>query len=615
MASEHDGLLGKFSMLRGLFSEYHANVERSRRFYEREFLDEVLPTDDDSVWAFIPPTARRAIDEPADHILPFPKMRVPVRPTEGDPLEQEDVAERKRQFMTAWWRNIVDRYNPIGDGRKLMLMEGRLCVKKSIKWDLIPDYPKRENYKTRQGYRTARANFQKAMARVGHFDFLWETEVLDTMRVYEDPSDHRDPQYVFIENEIYVEEARRLFPDSANDDLTPSGNWRVRDDFQTVTYLEYWSKPKHKFDGTWEPGQRVHWINDRLERAEDNPYPYIPIAIEDAGFGRVYKNAKPHEKYVGIAQHVLDTFVAQARQYTSWQNVTEVTAFAPTVTRNMDATKPIVVGPKAIIALDGGPEDPNRETIEFLQWPALPIEVIQLAQRTEQIVDESVKMNALGGIAIKGVETATEADQQIRNAASKLSGPVGGLERIANKLSAWALMDVDVVIEYPVTVFGNGEDGSGDEEVTLAPADIRGFYRVNAALTTTDEYEASLNKARFWLDAYQRSPFLSAITAMTKGDVADNPLEEMVMRSAEDVFLSPEMTGIRKLTGAQAFGQFAMMFKQLAEGGGGAVPGAGTPTGGSPMPMEMSEDPRMNTWNRAQMQRDQDMSNAEYGRA
>lgn len=609
MPGNRPELLSKFASLRGEFGTYHSNVDRNRKFYERNFEDEVLPTDDDSVWAYMPPSARRAIDDPSDHILTMPKIRVPVRPTDADPVNQERIAEKKRQFINSWWRNITDRSNPMGDGRKLMLLEGRLCLRKSLRWDMVPDYPDKSNYKTRQQYRTARRRFQKSMDKIGHYEFLWDVEVLDTKTVFEDPNDHRNPMYVFVEHEVFCEEAKRLFPGEIDESL--SGNWRSRNDYQTLRYIEYWSRPTYKFDGTWEPGEHVQWIEDNLVKSEDNPYPYIPIAIEDAGYGRVYKGAKPHEKYVGIAQHTLETFVAQARQYTSWQNVTEMSAFPAITTRNMDATKPLVIGPKRVIPLEGGPDDPNREAIEFVAWPPLPIEVIQLAARTDQIVDETVKMNALGGQAIKGVETATEADQQIRNAASKLDGPVAGCERLAGRLTSWVLMDIDSVLEAPVTVFGTGDEGSSDEFVTLGPKDIDGFYRVSAVMTTTDEYEASLNKARFWLDAYQRSPFLSAITALTKGEVTDEPMQEMILRAAEDVFLSEEMVGIRKLSAAQAFGAFAQMFQQMVAGGGGDGATPGSPTGGSVTPAQPN-DRRMNTFNRALESRDAQMSAGAY---
>lgn len=591
--ADSDALISKFHKLEGLFSQYHINVERARRFYAREFTNEVLPTETDDIWVFIPPTARRAIDEPADHILPMPAMKVPVRPAVNDPIAQELIAEKKRQFLSSWWHNISDGSNPFGDGRKLMLNEGRLCLRKTLKWDLVPEYPDEADV---PGRRKAMRKFRAMMKKLGHYEFLWDLEVLDTMSVYEDPLNHRDPQYVFVQYRILTEEAKRLFPNAP-------GRWAEGDDYSEVVYLEYWDKPEYRFDGTWEPGECVQWINYEEVSRKDSPYPYIPIAIEDAGYGSVYKGAKIHEKYVGISQHSLEAFVAEARQMTSWENVTELTAFNPTITRNMDATKEIVIGPKSIISLEGGPDDPNRESIEFLQWPGLPLEVIQLAQRTNTMVDEAVKMNTLGGIPLKGVETATEAGQQVRNAASKLQGPVGGLERLASRVVSWVLMDIDVVLETPVTVFGTGAEGDTHDEVTLGPSDIKGFYRCSATLSTTDEYEASLSKARFWMDAYQRMPFLSAETAMVKGEVSDSPMQEMIQRAAEDTYLSPEMTGVRKLTAAQAFGEFAAMFQQLMANKGGEGGGGGTPTGGGVNPVPQgggSGDPRLNTFNAAE---------------
>lgn len=70
------------------------------------------------------------------------------------------------------------------------------------------------------------------------------------------------------------------------------------------------------------------------------------------------------------------------------------------------------------------------------------------------------------------------------------------------------------------------------------------------------------------------------------------------------MYLSPEMQAIRKLSGAQSFGEFAQMFQQLAQGKGQEQPGPGTPNGETaPQPQGGgSGDPRLNTWNAAEQQ-------------
>ena len=564
-----DDLLNKFFTLSGSFSKYHTNVDENRRFYERNFAGDVVPNpdSDDPIWTFLPPTARRAIDEPADHILYSPKVHVPIRPGRSDVTKREEQAEDKRMFVNTWFRTVEQLFNPLGDARKLMLNEGRVCIKQELRWDLIPDYPERKTGETIAAFKKRKRTFKAQMKKLGHYEFLWDVQLLDSKSVYEDPMNHRDPQYVYIRYTTTVEEAIRMFPKSKSP-------WTKGDDYSEVTFLDYWSKPKFGFDGTWTPGQHVQWIDEHRESDGKSPYPYIPVAIEDAGYGVNYRTAKPHEKFVGITQHVLDTLVAEARQMTSWENVTEMNAYAPMKTWNMDPTRRIKFGPHTTIPLQGAKDDPNAEDNEPLVLPGLPLEVIQLANRTTQIVDEAVKMNVLSGQPISGVETATEADQQIRNASAKLAGPVAGLERLATKMINWVLMDIDLVLESPVTVFGSGKEQADVGEITIGQKHINGFYKVSVELMTTDEDALNMTKARFWSEMYRVVPFLSAYTAMTKGDITDQPMNEMIQRSAEDVYLSEEMTAIRKLTGAQSFGEFAAMIKELVANGGETAGGA-----------------------------------------
>lgn len=563
-----DTLVQKFTQLETeFFGDYKDNVEKNRRYYNREFAAEVSPND--QIKALVPPTARRAIDDPADHILTLPRVSVPVKPG-PDPKNQQEIAEKKRRFLGLAWQNIAENFALFESARKLMLLEGRVCVRASLKWDLIPDLPGKGADKA------AKRKFQAAMKKLGHYEFLWDYELLDTLSVFEDPSNHRDPNYVFVMYEVTREDAKASFPDAG-------GTWREGNDYEQLKYMEYWTKPKFKSDGTYEPGEYTQWVDEERVHSGENPYPYVPIAIDDAGYGLAHRTSKIHEKYVGHAQHVLDTFVAEARQMTTWENVTEMSGFPIMVTRNMEPGKRLTIGPRETVPLDGAEDDPNRESIEFVQWPSLPLEVIQLAQRTQQMVDEAVKMNSLGGVPLRGVETATESDMHVRNAQAKLSGPVGGLNRIAGKLSKWMLMDIELVLSAPVTVFGAGASSADVGEITLGPKDIGGFYHVRAELATLDEDAIRLNKARFWAEMYRVCPFLSAFTVMERGDISDEPLAEMIRRSAEDVFLSEEMTMIRKFTGAQSFGEFAQMVSQLVKnekgGTGGAAPGGGSDQG------------------------------------
>ena len=584
MSDSGDLLLGKLETLKGQFSTWHSILETNRRFYKLEIENDVLPShaDNRDIMPIIPPTARRAVDEAVDHILPRVEVKVPVRKTDKAKKEQEVTAELKRQWLKLWWDNVDERFNLMGDIRKPIFSEGRICVRHTINWGVIPDLPTKE-----AGKNDTKA-FREAIAELGmQDDFLWTEQVLDNITVFEDPSSHRDPQYVFVEYEVFTEEARRLFPrrndksaedgrENASGNLTSEESWRDSDDYAKVTYREYWSKGAGQ-----ESGKFVQWIEQEVVKESVNPYPYVPIAIEDSGFGEVRVNSTIEEKYVGLTQFMHSVFIAEARQMTSWEAVSELGAFPVALTRNWPDDKDMEFGPGARIGLRGQKGEIGAEELDFLSLPEIPLGVVRLTDKTNSIANSALKMDTLGGVPLSGVETATEADQQIRNATSKLSAPLAALKRLAAKLSRWTLMDVELVLEAPVTLCGSADNINGEQR--LAPSDINGFYMVKAELTTTDEDAINMVKARFWAELYQLLPFFPAVVAMERGNVVDNPNEAMMQRDAEDIFRSPEMATARKLAAAKSVGEFQMavteLVRQMQGPGGGGEGGAEGPAG------------------------------------
>ena len=557
-----DQLLQKLASLKSqFFSAYHSKIDENRRFYDLAFGADIVPESwADRLQPIIPPTARRAVDEAADHMLYTPKIKVPVRPTTSRHVTEQQIAEAKRKFLNAWWSQLTQRYNTVGDARKPLVREGRVCIKHTLRWNIIPD---KDEMSPRQ--------YKTALEKLGRYEFLWESELLDNKSVFEDPSNHRDPAYVFIEYEILAEEAKRSFPDAR-------GEWKTYDDYSKVTYVEYWTKPTFKADGDWEPGEFIQWVNDERVNEEENPYPYIPVAIEDAGYGDNYKGVTTAEKYVGLTQHTTDMFIAEARQMTSWEAVTEITAFPPIYARNMDSSRQINVGPGEIIPLDGSKGEPGAEDIEIATWPEVPQGVIRLVDKTTAYANSALKMDVLGGLPMPGVDTATEADQQIRNASSKLQGPLAALQRIAVKLNRWVLMDIEMVLRTPVSVYGT--QPTDPSVATLSPKEIAGYYDSSCEFRTSDADAVGQIKARFWAEMYRVVPFLSAMTAMERGEIADDPMHEMVKRSAEDILMSAEMRSIRTLAAAQAYGQLAEMVQAMqAQGGPSETTGLPSATG------------------------------------
>lgn len=554
-----DQLRLKFDSLRNLHQLHHTQVAKNRKYYNLEFGVDVVPpvAQERGLVPVIPPTATQAVDEAVDHILFVPKVRVPVRPTESETTTAQNIAEKKRKFLVSWWRQVTQRTNPLGDGRKPLINEGKIAIRKSLRWDLIPDKPEKINDK-----------YRKEIAKLGQYEFLWDVELLDNVTVFEDPSNHRDPKYVYLSYDIFVEDAKEQFPDA-------TGDWKKGNDYDRVKYMEYWSAPKFRSDGSYEYGAYIQWIESDVVHNADNPYPYIPIAVEDAGFGTVHKGSKPEERFKGFSEGTHSIFVAQARQWSAMEAVAEYTAFFPIIARNMDESKvaALELGPGEVWSLEGNKDDPDSETIEFPQLPNIPITVPQMIQLTDRAANSTLKMDLLGGIAQTGVDTATEADQNVRNASAKLSAPVSALERLSAKLSKWVLMDIELVLEAPVTIYGAHSDDPA--EVTVGPKDIAGYYDIAVELRTTDDEAVSMNKARFWLEMALRAPFLSFFTALERGGVVDDPMAEMLKRASEEVFLSEQFKMIRIMTGAQSFGELAQLLQNqgLVEGGGPAGPG------------------------------------------
>jgi len=534
-------LLDKLSTIESTyFSAYQAQVRRNREMYECEWSGEVNIAGADDYMIFIPPTAARNIDDVADHVLTMPKTRVPTRADNDDPMAAQMRAEKVRKFLAAWWSRVVEDSNPIGDSIVAALNEGRFVWRRTFDMDKLPDKPEEG------APRSKRRAYRKEMADLGKSEFLWHVEVMDNLDVFEDPRSHRDPNYLFLKYEITTEDAKETYPDAG-------GEWRKGDDFEPVIFTEYWSKPTDD-----DPGKCIRWIDDDMVEEYDNPYSYIPVIIEDSGFGTNRHGAKPAEKYRGMTEKLFSTFIAEARQMTGWEIANELSIFPMVKAWNMGRGRKITIAPGVITDLNGAKGDPESEDIEYMQMPAIPVGVLQLVQKTTQLANATTKADTISGQPQSGVETATEAGQQINNASAKLSRTIAAYQRACARMNRMTLMDVEHSAEGPITIYGSsGEYG----EVRLEPSDIDGFYENTVELRTSDQDMVSQIKARFWGEMYRLIPFLSAFTAMERGEIADDPAMELMRRASEDVFLSPEMTMIRTLTGSNSFGEFATLVK------------------------------------------------------
>lgn len=259
----------------------------------------------------------------------------------------------------------------------------------------------------------------------------------------------------------------------------------------------------------------------------------------------------PFDRYVSISRDLRDLATAETRLLTDMAAALRLYVYKPVVTTNMpdveEGERVLEVGPGAVWNKEEGQE------VEVLQWGELPVSLFQGLSKLQSETDRHSRFGALGGIAQRGVDTATEADQNARNAATKLSGPVRTLRRMIIQINAWVAQDIEKVLEVPVTVYGATEHGPS--EVTLKPSEINGYYQTGVQLETSDEAAINLNNARTWSDLAQRLK-LSNRTAMEKAGIED-PRGEMDEWMIEQLEMAPEAIQM----------MLAMMFAGMGEAG------------------------------------------------
>ncbi len=200
---------------------------------------------------------------------------------------------------------------------------------------------------------------------------------------------------------------------------------------------------------------------------------------------------------------------------------------------------------------------------------------MQGLQRVNSYADDASKFGALGGTPQVGVDTATESEMILRNAATKLAGPISAMQRACQKINSWVLMDIEHIFSTEVTLYGSFAHTSS--ETTLRPSDIDGYYYTNVTFETTDENMVNARKARLWADLYRIMPGLSERTAMDKMGI-DEPTGEQDERSVEDMMRSPPMQQAQMLMALAGLGEVGDIVKQAyqAELGGGQPQGPQT---------------------------------------
>lgn len=583
--------------------EFTTDEEYITAPWDNEFGQETIPEawEDEGLQVTVPPTVYNAVENASDHILTVPRHSVPVRPVAEGVEKQREIAESRRQFHDMFWHTVyAEQGDPLGRGKK-SLIKGKLVLKKEIAWELLPELPDEPTAAQRR-------KFKRDLERVTRSNFPWRVTLVPKETVFEDLANPHDPSFCYEAYEVRVLDLRSRFRGNETVERILS----KKDATARVEYVEYWSKPVGD-----DPGQYVQWIDREVIHEESNPYSwkqggkwygYVPYAVGDPGWGDVDAQNDPYDRYVSIVRPIRAVAKAETRFLTEMESYLRMYIWPHLLTRNMpdleDGEKQIKLGP-------GGHTDMTEDQeADVLKWGELPVSLLQGMDRVNQYADEASRFGVLGGMAQRGVDTATEADQNVRNAATKLSGPVRTLRRMVTQINKWVLQDIEKVLEAPVTIYGATEHGPS--EITLSPRDINGFYASFVEMETSDEASLNLRNARTWSDLYQRLP-ITAYTTLKKAGVP-NPQAEIDERKIEDLEFSPQAMQVMLLMMLAGLGETGNLvqqaFQQSLITGGGQ-----TPNGQQPLGPQQGQDAMQNPVQAMRTQARQDAQEAAPERA
>jgi hypothetical protein len=514
---------------KSVYGDYRAAVEEDATYYELTWAEDLVPVDwrRKGISAVIPPTAYNAVENAVDHVLVSPDINVPARPTTQDFAEEQAVSERKALALRFWWDQMAIEGNPVSAASKSLMKDGKLVLKKTIRWDTIPDEVDDD-------------------IPIGLDEFPWQLTSLPPESVYEDPDRPYDPMYVYETYDVTVSSAKQTYPDGL-------GGWRSGDDFEKVAVMEFYSKPHGE-----SAGKHVVWIEDEPVVDVDNPYHwkridgtftgYVPYVIRASGWGERKSDYNPESYYVGILRRMHSLLDAQAGHLTDASVQMKYSTFPVTIT-SLPESVPINVGPGEVTRKTR-PED----TVEFIRPPDLPASLFKVIQQVTEEANGLTKFDALGGTGLRGVDTATESDNIVRNASAKLNSPVLALRSALTAINKQILQDVENVLEQPVLLFGAPDDG--ESLVVLDPGEINGFYHTTVELSTTDKAALDRANARLWGDLYRIFPGLAEKLAMQNAGI-ENPQKTQEDRAEEDTWRGPRMSQVRELAALVAMGESA----------------------------------------------------------
>lgn len=570
---QSDSELKRFNWLKTrVYAQYTVEQRLDDYYYKQQFGINLIPREwqDKGFKPTIPPTAYNSVEAAADHILTTPDIYVPERPTDTNILAEREIAEKKKQALDYFWHNVFLMGDPLAKGKKKLIKDGRMVLKKEIDWDELN--PKG--------------------IRVGLSNFLWKVRVLANDTVFEDPDTPEDPRYVYESVMLPAGVLRNNMPDLPVKALVGRG------DDELVRVIDYWSKPEDTDQGkhiVWVANERVintvnpyHWVDGQSDTGKPNYCGYVPYFIADSGWGDIDATRAPHERYVGIIRYIRSVIETEARQVTAADAQMRVSTFPFAIFRGIDETQDVSIKPGGKVYLD---PDPAAQNIEFRQFPPVPDGIWQLISSVHSAANEAARFSQFSGMPQRGVDTATEADQNFRSANAKLAGPVDGLRSVIMRINATVLQDVEYIFEAPVALFGAAQEGSGS--VVLNPEDIAGFHQTFVELKTSDQAMLDNARMRQWADMYQVFS-LDREYSMKQAGIK-RPQERILNRLVEDILFDPRSHELRMMLAlagegkagqmmAQALLQQASATNEAAPAAGAGAEGAIMGTGGGTAP-------------------------------
>ena len=187
----------------------------------------------------------------------------------------------------------------------------------------------------------------------------------------------------------------------------------------------------------------------------------------------------------------------------------------------------------------------DDQDIDFRKLPEVPISAFQMMDKVHRYTSELSKMGTLGGQPQRGVESATEADLNVRNAAVKLSSCVASLRACITVASKQVFQDIQYILESPITLAGSTRRSAS--EITIKPNELDDFYSVDVELHTSDRAQIEMRDMMVWSQLYRTyNGMLSAETAMENSGI-ENPQEEMLKASVNTLFMSPQAQQVRTM--------------------------------------------------------------------